>query len=182
MTFVLANLSCRRWPSRAVSSPGRASASDAAAGAAGPLARRRTRSGERPRRRNLRRVPPQSTGLSFPLSVLTKRLPPGIIFYRDSFGGVMSDLRSPRSFGRPAGALVVRTYAGDRKVEIYDMFHTPGTYMPPTGCVAMTHDLQYFSFRRKAETSTYERDEFFRQTTTRAAYSNGNVEAGCMAP
>ena len=141
MTFVLANLSCRRWPSRAVSSPGRASASDAAAGAAGPLARRRTRSGERPRRRNLRRVPPQSTGLSFPLSVLTKRLPPGIIFYRDSFGGVMSDLRSPRSFGRPAGALVVRTYAGDRKVEIYDMFHTPGTYMPPTGLFAMTHGV-----------------------------------------
>ena len=51
-----------------------------------------------------------------------------------------ADLRSPESVGRPAGAVVVRTFAADRKVEIYDMFHMPGTYMPPTGFVPMTHD------------------------------------------
>ena len=63
-----------------------------------------------------------------------------MIFYRDSFGGVFSDFRSPGSVGLPAGAVVVTTCAGDGKVEIYDMFHTPGTYMPPTGFVSMTHE------------------------------------------
>ena len=44
---------------------------------------------------------------------------------------VLSNIRFPGSVGHPTGAAVVRTCAGDRKVEIYDMFHTPGTYMPP---------------------------------------------------
>ena len=59
---------------------------------------------------------------------------------------VLSNIRFPGSVGHPTGAAVVRTCAGDRKVEIYDTFHTPGTYMPPTGFVAMTHDtyVQYF--------------------------------------
>ena len=79
---------------------------------------------------------------------------------------MLSAFRSPGSVGNFAGTAVVRTCAGDRKVEIYDMFHTPGTYMPPTGFVAMAHDtytFNIFSFRRKVETSTYERDEFSRQ-------------------
>ena len=54
---------------------------------------------------------------------------------------MLSDLRPPAgSVGHPAGAAVVRTCTGDRKVEMCGMFHTPGTYMPPTGFVAMTHD------------------------------------------
>ena len=47
---------------------------------------------------------------------------------------------SPGRVGHhPAGAVVVGTCAGGHKVNIYDMFHTPGTYTPPTGFVAMTH-------------------------------------------
>ena len=38
-------------------------------------------------------------------------------------------------------AAVVRSCAGDRMVEIYDMFHTPGTHMPPTGFVVMKYDM-----------------------------------------
>ena len=41
-----------------------------------------------------------------------------MIFYRDSFGGVFSDLRFPGSVGHPAGAAVVRTWAGDRKIGV----------------------------------------------------------------
>ena len=67
---------------------------------------------------------------------MTQRLATGITFYRESFGDVLSDLRSPGSVCRPAGVVFVRTW--DRKVEIYDMFRTPGTYVPPTGFVAMT--------------------------------------------
>ena len=62
-----------------------------------------------------------------------------MIFSGDSFEGVLSDLRCPGSAGHPAGAAVVRTCAADRKVEMYGMFHTPGTYMPPTGFVEMTY-------------------------------------------
>ena len=68
-----------------------------------------------------------------------------MVFGRDSFGGVLSDLRSPGSVGHPAGAAVVRTCAADRKVDIYNMLHTPGTYMPPTYFVAMAHDAYVFS-------------------------------------
>ena len=53
---------------------------------------------------------------------------------------MLSDLRRPGSVGHSAGAVVVRTCAGDRKVAIYDMFHTPDTYVPPTGFGAMTYD------------------------------------------
>ena len=76
---------------------------------------------------------------------------------------MLFDFRSPGSVGNPAGAAVVSTFAGDRRVEIYDMFHTPGAYMPPTGFAVMTNDtyVQYnFSFRRKVDNSTHERDEF----------------------
>ena len=58
----------------------------------------------------------------------------------DFFGGMLSDLRFPESVGHPAGAAVV-SCAGDGKVEVYDMFHSPGTYMPPTGFVAMTRHV-----------------------------------------
>ena len=47
-------------------------------------------------------------------------------------GAVLSDLRSPGSVVRAVDAVVVRTCADNRKVEVYDM--------PPTGFVAMTHD------------------------------------------
>ena len=77
-----------------------------------------------------------------------------------------SDLRPPGSVGRPAGAVVVRTCVGDRKVEIYDMFHTSATYMPPTGFVAIKHDTHvHFSRHRPPGQSFLE-----------------NVEAGYMAP
>ena len=90
-----------------------------------------------------------------------------MIFYRDSFEGVISDLRSPGSVGRPAGPGVVRTCAGDREVEIYDMFHTPGTYTPPTAdFIAMTHDSYYTCILR----------------STILVFGIDNVEAGCMAP
>ena len=79
---------------RFIFSSGRAFASATTAGAADPLTRRRTRSRE-PRCRNLGTVSPQCTGLSCPLSVLTQRLATGMIFYRGSFVGVLSDLRSP---------------------------------------------------------------------------------------
>ena len=71
----------------------------------------------RPRRRKLRRVSPQSTGLSGPLSVLTQPLGTGMIFCRVFFGSVLCDLRPPGSVDQPAGAAVVRTCAGGRKVE-----------------------------------------------------------------
>ena len=89
-------------PSRAVSSPGCASAF-------GHGGRRHGSARARPRGRNLRRVSPQSTGL------LTERVATRMIFCLDSFGGVLSDLRS---FGS-VGAAVLRTCAGGRKVEIY---------------------------------------------------------------
>ena len=49
---------------------------------------------------------------------------------------------------RPAGAAVMTTCTGDRTVEIFDMFHTSSTCMPPTGFVAMTHDtyLQHYVY------------------------------------
>ena len=82
---------------------------------------------------------------SSPLGVLTQRLATGKIVCRDSFAGVLSDLRSRGSVGNPAGPAVVRTCAGDRGV-IYDTFYTPGSYMPPTGFVPIAHDthVQYF--------------------------------------
>ena len=55
----------------------------------------------RPRRRYLPRVSPQSAGLSSLLSVLTQRLNTGMIVYRASFGGVLSDLRSRGSVDPP---------------------------------------------------------------------------------
>ena len=92
------------------------------------------------------------------------------MFCRDSIGGMLSDLLSPRSVGHPAGTAVVRTCVGDRKVDIY-MFHAPSTYMPPTGIVAMAYDtyvyFNVFSFRRKVESTTYERDQFSRQRPPR---------------
>ena len=51
---------------------------------------------------------------------------------------MLSDLWSSGSVGRPASSAVTRTCTGDGKVEIY-MFHTPGTYMPPTGFVVMAY-------------------------------------------
>ena len=38
----------------------------------------------------------------------------------------------PGRVGRPAGADLVGTYAGDGKVEIYDMLRPPGTNTPST--------------------------------------------------
>ena len=90
---------------------------------------------ERSRCRNLRRVSPQSKVFSCHLSVLTHRIAAGIMLHCDSFGGVIPDVLSSGSVGRLAGAVVARTCAGDRKVEIYDMFHTPGAYIPPTAFV-----------------------------------------------
>ena len=43
-------------------------------------------------------------------------------FCRDSFGGGLSDLRSPGIVGRPDGAVVVRTCAGNRKMG-FDLRH-----------------------------------------------------------
>ena len=140
----------------------------------------------RPQRQNLRRVSPLTTGLSCLPSVLTQCLDAEINSYRDSFGGVLSDLRSSGSVGRPAGAAVVRTCTGDRKVETYDMFHTPGTCMPPTGFVAMTNDtyLQYLLclFSAKSRDFNARAGRVLATDTTRAANSNDNVEPGCMPP
>ena len=91
----------------------------------------------------------------------------------------------PARVGRPAGATVVRSCAGGRRVEIYDMCHTPGTYMPPTRFVAMTHDryVQYnFYFWEKRRDFNARAGRARATETTRAANSNDNVEAGCMAP
>ena len=52
------------------------------------------------------------------------------LFCRDFSGGVPSDLRSPWRVGRPAGADLVGTCAGDGKVEIYDMLRPPGANTP----------------------------------------------------
>ena len=139
----------------------------------------------RPQRRNLRRLSPQSTGLSCPLSVWTQCLDTEINYYRDSFGGVPSDLRSSGSVGGPAGAAVMRTGAGGCKVEIYDMFHTPGTHKPPTDFVAMTHNtyLQYFVYcSAQSRDFNARAGRVLATETTRAANSNDSVEAGCMAP
>ena len=143
-----------------------------------PAPRIRSRGAARVRarrqRRNLRRVSLLSKGLSCPLSVLTQCLDTEINSYRDSFARVPSYLRSSGSVGRPAGAAVMTTCAGDRKVEIYDMFHTSGVYMPATAYTCLpqvslrwrmtrTFNIIMFIFRRKVETSTHERDEFPRQ-------------------
>ena len=40
---------------------------------------------------------------------------------------MLSDLRSPGRVGRPAGADLVGTCAGDGKVGMYDMLRSPGT-------------------------------------------------------
>ena len=77
----------------------------------------------RPRLRNLRRVSPQSTGLSCPLSDLTQRLDTEIKFCRDFFRGVVFGLRCAVRVGRPAGAAVVKSCTGDRRVEIYYQVH-----------------------------------------------------------
>ena len=58
---------------------------------------------------------------------------------------MLSVLRSPGSVAHRAGATVVRVCAGDRNVEIYGMFHTPGAYMPPTGFVARRMKSTYIS-------------------------------------
>ena len=54
----------------------------------------------------------------------------GTVFCRDFFGGGLSDLRPPGRVGRPAGADLVGTCAGDGKVEIYDALRPPGTNTP----------------------------------------------------
>ena len=56
----------------------------------------------RPRRRNLRRVSPQSTGLSSPVSVLTQRLATGMIFHIVSCSGPCSP-----TFGPPGASAVL---------------------------------------------------------------------------
>ena len=90
-----------------------------------------------------------------------------------------------KNVGHPAGAAVVRTCTGNRKVEILDMFHTPGTYMPPTGFVTMTHDayLQYYVYlSAKSRDLNARAGQVLATETTRAANSDDSVEAGCMAP
>ena len=72
-------------------------------------------------------------GAFLPSQRLTQCLDTEINSYRDSFGGVLSDLSTSGGIGHPSGATVVRTCTGDHKVEIYDIFHTPGTCMPLTG-------------------------------------------------
>ena len=53
-----------------------------------------------------------------------------MIFCRDFFGGVLTDLSPPGSVGRPAAVVFVRARAGDYELEIYEKFHTPGTNTP----------------------------------------------------
>lgn len=76
------------------------------------------------------------------LSDLTQRLATvrvATASYRDSFRRRSPTSTSPGvSIALPA-PFVVRTCAGNRKVEIYDMFDRPGTNTPPTGFVAMTY-------------------------------------------
>ena len=58
---------------------------------------------------------------------------------------ILSDLPSLGNIGRRAGAVIVRAFAGDRKVEMYNIFYTPGTYMPRTGFVARRMTRTYIS-------------------------------------
>ena len=99
------------------------------------------------------------------------------------FGGVPSDLRSLGGVGNPACAAVVKTWAGDRRAENYDMFHTPGTYMPPTGFVTVPHDtyVQYI-YLAKTRDFNARAGRVLATETTRAANSNDNVEPACMVP
>ena len=61
---------------------------------------------------------------------MTTPLVAGTVVYREFFGGVLSDHRSPGRVGRPAGVDLVGTCAGDGKVEIYDMLCPRGTRTP----------------------------------------------------
>ena len=51
---------------------------------------------------------------------------------------MLSDLRPPGSVVRPTGAVFMRTCAGAHELQVYGMFHMPGTYMPPRGFDAMS--------------------------------------------
>ena len=53
-----------------------------------------------------------------------------MIFYRDLYGGELSNLRSPGGVGRPVGAVTVRACAGGHELQVYDKFPTPGTNTP----------------------------------------------------
>ena len=99
--FSFADLSHRRRPSRAVSSPGRASASAAAAGAADPLARRRTRPREASTSQSTTGI--SATYRAFQPSQRFDAIPRHRNdLYRDFFGGVLSDLRPSGNVGRPS--------------------------------------------------------------------------------
>ena len=71
-----------------------------------------------------------------------------MICYRELSGDVLSDLPSPGSVGRPARGVFARTCAGDRKVDIYDMFPTPGTNTPSTFRGHDVWNVRYVRTRR----------------------------------
>ena len=115
--------------------------------------------------------------ISCPLSFLTQRLATGIIPYRDSFGGVLSDLRAPGNVGCPAR---VRACAGGRKVEIYDIFHThrfrcDDAYYVRTYVVFFPAKARDFSLWAGRVLPTH-------NTINNAASSCDDVEAECMPP
>ena len=131
----------------------------------------------RSRCRNLQTISPQSAGLCCPLNALTQRLATGIIPYRDSFGGVLSDLRAPGNVGCPAR---VRACAGGRKVEIYDIFHThrfrcDDAYYVRTYVVFFPAKARDFSLWAGRVLPTH-------NTINNAASSCDDVEAECMPP
>lgn len=145
----MADLSRRRTPCRVVSSPGRAPASAAVPGTARPPAR--------PRRRNVRWVSPQSTGLSCPFSVLTQRLATGATFYRDSSGVLYRTSGPPRGSAplpTPPSWGTLRATERSRSTTSFPLLAQ--TRRPRF--VSMTYDIRletsvFFCFRRGAETA-----------------------------
>ena len=122
----------------------------------------------------------------------------GTVSCRDFFGGVLSDLRSPRRVGRSAGVDLVGTCAGDGKVEISDMLCPPGKntpsmfrgdhvcsdvmlYMCQKTWETSVRPFLFFWTRRIACNSQQLRRGLGAWATT-AGNTNGDVEAWHMAP
>ena len=126
------------------------------------------------------------------------------LFCRDFSGGVPSDLRSPWRVGRPAGADLVGTCAGDGKVEIYDILRPPGANTPSmlrgddvcsdvmlhfvnvcqqTWCTWDLGEAPFlFFWTRRIACNSRQLGRGLEAWATTAGNTNGDVEAWYMAP
>ena len=152
-----------------------------------PLAAARARA--RPRRRNPRkRVSPQSTELSFLLNVFTNRLATGNISCRVSLRVVLSDHPFPRERRPPRRRSCREHLCGWSYGRDVRHVHTPGTYTPPTGFIAMGHDTYgtnisfFFLLSARSRDFNLRTGRVVPALTTGAANSIEDVEAGCMPP